>query len=330
MAPIIVSMHIPAPVARVFGWFTDIEASSRRISGIHAIEMLTTLSFGLGSRWRETREVLGHLVETAEMEVTAYDRNKAFTLTHHKMGSRIDTVFTFTPEDGGTCVDIEFGVTGSRLPAGVLASIEWAVATRVREVLSHDLCTPQAVVTERDRFESARRLAAEVAAARTLEDISTRLIAGSTDQSLYVQILDAAMALMTAHARSVQIRSTDDQLLLLADRNFHPHSAAFWHRVSAGSGSPCGTALRDNARVLVTDVETCEFMRGTQDLEECRHSGIRAVQSTPLRSLSGHLVGMISTHWRVPHTPTEDEFRRFDVLARQVADLIERAGAAAS
>src|SRR5262249_23197492 len=33
---------------------------------------------------------------------------------------------------------------------------------------------------------------------------------------------------------------------------------------------------------------------------------------------------MLSTHWHAPHTPTEDDFRLFDVLARQAADLIER------
>ena len=33
---------------------------------------------------------------------------------------------------------------------------------------------------------------------------------------------------------------------------------------------------------------------------------------------------MLSTHWRTPHDPTEDDFRLFDVLARQAADLIER------
>jgi len=33
---------------------------------------------------------------------------------------------------------------------------------------------------------------------------------------------------------------------------------------------------------------------------------------------------MLSTHWRTPHTPSEEEFRFFDVLARQAADLIER------
>ena len=65
-------------------------------------------------------------------------------------------------------------------------------------------------------------------------------------------------------------------------------------------------------------------MAGTQDQQEYRRSGIRAVQSTPLRSRTGRPLGMISTHWRTPHTPTGDDFTLFDVLARQAADLIER------
>jgi PAS domain S-box-containing protein len=76
--------------------------------------------------------------------------------------------------------------------------------------------------------------------------------------------------------------------------------------------------------VVVPDIETCDFMSGTPDLDESRRSNIRAVQSTPLISRSGQLLGMISTHWREPHQPTERALRRLDVLARQAADLIER------
>jgi PAS domain S-box-containing protein len=77
--------------------------------------------------------------------------------------------------------------------------------------------------------------------------------------------------------------------------------------------------------VLVTDIESCEFMAGTQDLHEYRRSGIRAVQSTPLRSRARQPLGMLSTHWRMPHSPTENDFSRFDVLGRLAADLFEHA-----
>jgi GAF domain-containing protein len=90
------------------------------------------------------------------------------------------------------------------------------------------------------------------------------------------------------------------------------------------SASTCGLVFSTGARVVVPDVETCDFMAGTSDLDEYRRSNIRAVQSTPLLSVSGKLLGMISTHWRDPHQPAERALRRLDVLARQVAGLIER------
>ena len=170
-----------------------------------------------------------------------------------------------------------------------------------------------------------QRLAREVAGATTLQAISTRLISESTPQSLYAQILGAAVELMASDAASVQILAADHtSLRLLAWRNFHPDSAAFWQRVAVGAGSTCSKALRDNERVVVADIETCDFMAGTPDQEECPRSGICAVQSTPLRSRTGRPLGMLSTHWHTPHHPTEEDFRFFDVLARQAADLIER------
>ena len=173
--------------------------------------------------------------------------------------------------------------------------------------------------------ESRQRLERELAGARTLQSISARLIPEADQQSLFALIVDAAMELTAADAASVQMLAPNEEsLTLLGSRNFHPDSAAFWQRVTAEAAGTCGAALRDNKRVLVTDVESCEFMAGTQDLQELRRSGIRAVQSTPLQSRGGRPLGMLSTHWRVPHTPTEDDFILFDVLARQAADLIER------
>ncbi|HEU5255046.1 MAG TPA: PAS domain S-box protein [Vicinamibacterales bacterium] len=172
--------------------------------------------------------------------------------------------------------------------------------------------------------DSERRLA-------RLQSISTRMISESAQESLFAQILDAAMELMSSDASSIQMLAPDgESLTLFAWRNFHPDSVAFWHRVTADAASTCGVALRDNVRVVVSDVDLCEFMAGTPDLEEYRRSGIRAVQSTPLWSRVGRPLGMISTHWHAPHTPPENDFRFFDVLARQAADLIERARAEAA
>ena len=104
----------------------------------------------------------------------------------------------------------------------------------------------------------------------------------------------------------------------------HSIAAAFWEWVRPGSGSTCGVALATGDRSIVPDIELSDFMAGSEDLEAYRQTGIRAVQSTPLLSRTGRLLGMISTHWRNPHQPSQRDLRLLDVLARQAADLIER------
>jgi GAF domain-containing protein len=114
------------------------------------------------------------------------------------------------------------------------------------------------------------------------------------------------MGVMSSDTASIQSLDHErNNLQLLAWKGFHPQSAAFWEWVYLESASTCGLALFSGCRVVVPDVETCNFMAGTADLEEYRRSNIRAVQSTPLVSRSGQLLGMISTHWHDPHQSTE-------------------------
>jgi PAS domain S-box-containing protein len=158
-----------------------------------------------------------------------------------------------------------------------------------------------------------------------LQQISTMLIREGSNGAIYEHVLDAAIELMSADMGSMQVFHQErSELRLLAERGFHPASATYWEWVRLNSSSTCGMALSAGCRVVVPDIEACEDMVGTADLDAYRRSGIRAVQSTPLIARSGRLLGMISTHWRKPHSPTEGELQPLDVLARQAADLIER------
>jgi hypothetical protein len=139
MATITVSNQIAAPVRQVFEYFTDVGSDTPHVSGIKHIEMLTTGPFGLGTRWRETRDVLG-VTDSAEMEVTSFERDKTYTITHHKGGLRIDTVFWFEPAgDNATKVTVEFELDSGGLPPGMLAPLNWVIAGKVRDVIGHDL-----------------------------------------------------------------------------------------------------------------------------------------------------------------------------------------------
>ena len=231
-----------------------------------------------------------------------------------RTGERVDYFETVRVTKAGTRIDVSLTISPLRDAAGRIVGC----STIARDIT-------KAKQAEAALRQSEQRLAREVAGAKTLQSISTRLIAESTPEALYSQILGAALELMAADAASVQILAADNaSLRLRGSKNFHADSAAFWQRVTVRSGSTCGQALRDNERVIVADIEACDFMAGTQDQQEYRRSGIRAVQSTPLRSRCGQPLGMISTHWRRPHTPTDDDFTFFDVLARPAADLIER------
>ncbi len=164
-----------------------------------------------------------------------------------------------------------------------------------------------------------------------LQEISTLLIHEGNVEALYERVLDGAIGLMSADMGSMQMLDRGrSELKLIASRGFHPESAAFWQWVRLDSDCTCGQALSSGARVIVPDVEACALMAGTADLGSYRRSAIRAVQSTPLVSRSGRLLGMISTHWREPYQPTERALRQLDVLARQAADLIERSQAEAA
>jgi uncharacterized protein YndB with AHSA1/START domain len=138
MTTVTVSSRINAPIGRVFEQFTDLEHATDHVSVIKKIEVLTQGPFQLGTRWRETREVLGR-IDSAEMEVTSFERNKTYTITHHKAGVRIDTVFSFDAVDEGTKVGIEFELDTGAFPPGLLTPFSWAIAGKVRDVLGHDL-----------------------------------------------------------------------------------------------------------------------------------------------------------------------------------------------
>ena len=149
MATITVSSQVAAPVERVFQLYTDIEHGTAHVTGIKAIQMLTPGGFKLGTRWRETRQVFGGVTDSAEMEVTSFERHKTYTITHHKAGVRIDTVFWFEPTgDGGTKVSVEFELDTAGLPPGLLAPLNWAVAGKVRDVMSHDLSDLKASIEQ--------------------------------------------------------------------------------------------------------------------------------------------------------------------------------------
>jgi hypothetical protein len=138
----------------------------------------------------------------------------------------------------------------------------------------------------------------------------------ATGHDLYRELLEAAVEIIGSDAASLQIYDHDRRgLRLVSWRGFDPASAAFWRLVVPESASTCGLALAAAQRVVVADVEAAAPLAASEDLHQYRRSGLRAVQSTPLLTGDGHVIGMLSTHWRTPHDVRAEELRLIDLLA---------------
>jgi signal transduction histidine kinase len=71
-------------------------------------------------------------------------------------------------------------------------------------------------------------------------------------------------------------------------------------------------------------VASSPIFAGTPALPVMLGSGVLAVQSTPLVTRDGQILGMLSTHYDRRHRPHDRDLRVLDILARQTADLLER------
>jgi GAF domain-containing protein len=183
-----------------------------------------------------------------------------------------------------------------------------------------------AFAIQRQRTDA--RLTEELNATQLLQSLSIEMAHEVDVACLYEKILDVAKTIMRSDFASMQQYyphlGARGELKLLGFRGFNPEAARFWTWVRADSSCTCGLALASRQRVIAPDVEKMPSLAGTSDLACYLETGIRAVQSTPLLSRRGGLVGMISTHWKGIHEPSARDLRLLDILARLAADLIER------
>src|SRR6188768_668552 len=133
-----------------------------------------------------------------------------------RSGERVQHCETVRVTKAGQRLDVSLTISPLRDPAGAIIGCS-KIARDISEAKRAEAALRQ----------SEQRLAREVARAKTLQSISVRLISESTLESLYAQILGAAIELMGSDAASVQMLTADQtSLSLLAWKNFHAESAA--------------------------------------------------------------------------------------------------------
>jgi two-component system, chemotaxis family, CheB/CheR fusion protein len=193
-----------------------------------------------------------------------------------------------------------------------------------------DITQVKRAEAERERLvaelrEAHHQLTADLDATNRLLRIGVLFLHEGNLEAVVGEIVDAAVAISGADFGNVQILDrASGELRIAAQRGFPVGWLEDWnaahHRQCASR-----TALERRERVVVEDIERDPIFAGTPALEIQRRTGVRAVQSTPILSRTGEPIGILSTHARAPGSPTPRVLRLLDLIARQAADILERA-----
>jgi PAS domain S-box-containing protein len=189
-------------------------------------------------------------------------------------------------------------------------------------------------VTERERAgeelgELRDRLSEELKTMRRLQALSARTV-GNEDEFrlLLAEILETALEITGRERGVIQLYDADDDSLrFAAQRGFDDAFCRDFARVGRDDVAPSALALSTRTRIVVEDLARDTRIAGSAVARRLIEAGIRSVQSTPLMSRDGRVVGMFTTHAPLPTALDEREKRLLDLLARSAADLIDRSQA---
>jgi PAS domain S-box-containing protein len=229
-----------------------------------------------------------------------------------RRGKRIDHFDTIRVTKDGRRISISLTVSPIHDSRGNVVG-----ASKVARDISAQKAAEQAL------RESERRLAAEADALARLVEWSTRLWRSSDLNDGLHEILIAVTGLLGAEKGNIQLLDPKGETLSIAvQQGFEQDFLDFFREVSAADNSACGRALRSGERIVIEDVETDDPFEPFRAV--ARAANFRSVVSAPLLRADGTPLGMVSTHFRIVHRPTDQELRRLDLYLRQAADFIQR------
>jgi hypothetical protein len=114
--------HVAAPVETVFAVASDLVHAAEHIRGIEKIELLTPEPIGLGTRWRETRRMMGREA-TEVLEIIAFDRPRSYKVGCESCGAYFETTFSFVSSAGGADVTLDVRMEARSLFAKLMSPI---------------------------------------------------------------------------------------------------------------------------------------------------------------------------------------------------------------
>ena len=135
------TQHVNAPVDKVWAVISDIPGSAATLSGIESVQMLSDGPYGEGTRWKETRTMMGRS-ETVEMWVSQADPPRSTTVKALQGGADYTSRMTLADRDGGTDLTMTFGadlINPSRMSKLAMALFGRLGMRMTRKALAKDL-----------------------------------------------------------------------------------------------------------------------------------------------------------------------------------------------
>ncbi|WP_223980806.1 SRPBCC family protein [Arthrobacter sp. NicSoilB8] len=140
------TQHINAPADSVWAVVSDIPGSAATLSGVDSIQMLTDGPYDVGTRWKETRTLMGRS-ETVEMWVSqctapSPGRTGSTTVKALQGGADYTSRFALAERDGGTDLTLTFAaeLTSPTRLSRVMLAVLGPLGMRItRKALSKDL-----------------------------------------------------------------------------------------------------------------------------------------------------------------------------------------------
>lgn len=187
-------------------------------------------------------------------------------------------------------------------------------AARMRELGRDDLAR------QAEQFAAWTRLDLdEPRAARRLYAVTRDLREIPQLGLLLTRALEGALELADADRGNIQILDPATGSLKIAAQ--HGFGAEFldYFAVVDDDRSACGRAAKERAQTVIVDVTIDASFAPHRDIAAA--SAFRAVQSTPLIGRTGRLLGVVSTHYPRPYSPSArdlETLKRYGYLVGQM------------
>lgn len=139
---------------------------------------------------------------------------------------------------------------------------------------------------------------------------------------LLPKVLDGALALTGADFGNVRLVNPASGALRIVTQSGFGSEFTDDLAVVVDGHSACGEMSRKYAQMVVADVTAEPDCRPYREIAAA--AGFRAVQSTPLADSDGRLVGMVSTHFREPGSPSARDLRIMELYGDLAGEAIAR------